>query len=178
MGMMHHEIERKFLVKKQPRLWFVKKVHQERYFIQRGDLVEEGLKRKGDVFEYEKKITVSKNDKTREITIITKDEFERLKEKGTRVIVRDSYTLSKKGPIISIKKYKGEYNGLVLAEVEFDSLEEAENFEPYTWMGAEVTDTKLGKDAKLVDLDREAFQKLLETIEENYNFKGFDGNVL
>lgn len=175
---MHHEIERKFLVKKMPRLWFVKKVPQERYFIQRGDLVEEGLKRKGDVFEYELKITVSKNDKTREKTIVTKDEFERLKLNGTRVIYRDSYTLSKKSPIVSIKKYKGEYEGLVLAEVEFDTLEEAEEFESYSWMGAEVTDTKLGKDAKLVDLDREEFQKVLETIEENYNFKGFEGAIL
>ena len=61
----HHEIERKFLVTKMPRLWGVKKVSQERYFIQRGDLLEEGYKRKGSVFEYEQKITLSLKEKTR-----------------------------------------------------------------------------------------------------------------
>lgn len=175
---MHHEIERKFLVKKMPSLTGIQKVPQERYFIQRGDLIEEGLKRKGDVFEYELKITVSKHDRTREKRIVTKYEFDKLKSNGTRVIRRDSYTLSKKNPVISIKKYKGEYAGLVLAEVEFDSLDEAEAFEPMSWMGAEVTDTKIGKDARLVDLDPEHFSKLLDNILEDFNFHGIEASAL
>lgn len=162
---MHHEIERKFLVKKMPHLWGVKKVSQERYFIQRGDLVEEGYKRKGSLFEYEQKVTLSLKEKTREKILITKEEFERQKKHGTRVIERDSYSLTKKSHVISIKKYKGLYQGLVLAEVEFDSVDEYNFFHPLPWMGREVTDTVLGKDAKLVNLDREQFEKELDAIE-------------
>lgn len=166
---MHHEIERKFLVTKMPRLWGVKKVSQERYFIQRGDLVEEGYKRKDSIFEYEQKRTISPKEKSREKLRITREEFEEQKKKGTRVIERDSYSLTKKSPVISIKKYKGIYHGLVLAEVEFDSIEELNDFEPLPWMGIEVTDSPLGKDARLVNLDREAFEKVLEDIEERAN---------
>jgi CYTH domain-containing protein len=127
---MYHEIERKFLVKKVPSLIGIRKVPQERYFIQRGLLFEEGVKKKGSVFEYESKFTLSKKEKTREKVMITKEEFDSLKIKGTHVLERDSYRISKKKPIISIKKYKGDYKGLVLAEVEFDSLEEMEEFDP------------------------------------------------
>jgi CYTH domain-containing protein len=171
---MYHEIERKFLVTKIPHLKGVKKVSQERYFIQRGDIVEEGLKRKDEIYLYEHKVTVSGKEKSREKKIITQDEFEKLKAHGTRVIERDSYTLTDKSPLISIKEYKGIYKGLVLAEVEFDSLDEMEMFKPLPWMGAEVTSTKLGKDARLVDLDREHFKTVLHEIESNYNFKGID----
>lgn len=175
---MHHEIERKFLVKTMPRLSGVKKVPQERYFIQRGDLVEEGFKRKGSEFEYEIKRTISPKEKTREKTTITKEEFDRQKEGGTHVIERDSYSLTKKSPVISIKKYKGIYQGLVLAEVEFDSTDEYKTFVPLEWMGAEVTDSPLGKDAKLVDLDRDHFEKTLQQIEDNFNFDVTEGGFL
>lgn len=167
---MYHEIERKFLVIKMPSLMGVKKEVQERYFIQRSELFEEALKRRGSIFEYESKFTISKNEKKREKSFITKEEFERLKNLSTRLLERDCYSLSKKKPIISIKKYKGEYRGLVLAEVLFDSIEELEDFKPFDWMGAEVTDTLLGKDATLIDLDREHFKKILEEKEENFNF--------
>ena len=45
-------------------------------------------------------------------------------------------------------------------------------------MGAEVTDTLLGKDARLVDLDQEHFEKALHSIEETFNFHGLDGSAL
>lgn len=163
---MYHEIERKFLVNKMPSLYGVKKVEQERYFIQRGVLFEEGIKRKGELYQYESKFTLSKKERTRENVWITKEEFEKLKEKGTQILERDSYIISKKKPIISIKKYKGVYRGLVLAEVEFDSVGEMEEFIPFPWMGIEVTDTPFGRDATLIDLDRKEFLKILKDVEE------------
>lgn len=175
---MHHEIERKFLVTTMPSLSGIQKIPQERYFIQRGDLLEEGLRRKGDFFEYEIKRTLSKKEKTRERTFISKAEFEASKAKGTRVIERDSYVLSKKSPLVSIKKYRGIYRGLVLAEVEFDSVTECEKFIPFDWMGTEVTETALGKDAKLVDLDRDHFEKVLAEMEQNFNTMGMEGSYL
>lgn len=166
---MYHEIERKFLVDDMPSLRGIRKVPQERYFIQRGELFEEGMKKKGNMFAYESKFTISKDEKTRERILVTKEEFERVKTNRTPVIERDSYSLTRKSPVISIKKYKGVYAGLILVEVEFDTVEEMENFVPLEWMGAEVTNTPLGKDAKLIDLDREKFKKILTEIEENHN---------
>ncbi len=175
---MYHEIERKFLVKKMPWLWSIRKVSQERYFIQRGDLFEEGFKRNGSIFEYETKFTISPQEKSREKVVVTREEFERQKENGTRVLERDSYSISKKNPVVSIKKYKGIYKGLVLAEVEFDSVEEMEDFQPYDWMGMEVTDTPLGKDARLVDLDREGLQKVLGDLQDDLEAAKDTGNFL
>ncbi len=168
---MHHEIERKFLVQKMPKLRGIKVVPQERYFIQQGEegIVEEGFKRTGNVFQHELKISIAPDERTQEIIIITKEEFERFKKNSTKVIYRDSYLVSEK-PRILIKKYKGDYEGLVLAEVEFDSHEEAEKFVALDWMGAEVTDTLIGKDAHLVTLSRKEFQKIVKEAEEIFNF--------
>lgn len=161
---MYHEIERKFLVKKLPDLTGLIKVPQERYFIQRSLLFEEGLKKKGSHFLYETKFTLSQQEKIQEKINITKEEFEALKYKGTDILKRDSYQLSKKKPIVCIKKYKGDYKGLILSEVLFDSVDEMEAFEKFSWMGKEVTDTVLGKDARLIDLSREDFLRVLEEV--------------
>ncbi|MDQ5962197.1 MAG: hypothetical protein QG653_4 [Patescibacteria group bacterium] len=173
---MHNEIERKFLVQKMPKLRGITPVLQERYFIQSGDLVEEGFKRKGRVFEHELKIAITPDERTREVVVITKDEFEKFKPKNGHIIYRDSYPISKK-PLLSIKKYKGDYEGLVLAEVEFDSHEEAEKWRPLKWMGAEVTDTPLGKDSSLILLSRKKFKGILGDIEERFNFKNIEGEA-
>ena len=165
---MYHEIERKFLVNDMPSLRGIRKVPQERYFIQRGELFEEGMKRKGDTYTYESKFMLSKDEKKREQIIVTQEEFETSKSRGTSIIERDSYSLTKKSPVISIKKYHGTYSGLILAEVEFDTIDEMEDFIPLDWMGPEVTHTPLGKDARLVDLTREKFVKILGDIKDNY----------
>lgn len=175
---MYHEIERKFLVEKMPSLRGVEKESQERYFIQRGDLLEEGLSKKGSRFVYESKFTLSKKERTREKIRISKEEFETLKEKGTHVLMRDSYVLSHEKPIISIKKYQGIYKGLVLAEVEFDSISEYEAFEPLPWMGVEVTDGQLGRDARLVDLDKDEFLNVMEEIKRNSTGDFEQGSIL
>jgi CYTH domain-containing protein len=168
---MHNEIERKFLVQKLPRLRGIKVVPQERYFIQQAEegIVEEGFKRTGNVFQHELKISVASDERTQEVIVITKEEFERFKKKGTKIIYRDSYLVSEK-PRILIKKYKDDYEGLVLAEVEFNTHEEAEEFRPRTWMGAEMTDTQVGKDIHLVKLSWEEVQKVVAEAEEAFNF--------
>ncbi len=40
---------------------------------------------------------------------------------------------------IELDIFSGEYQGLILAEVEFPSIEEAENFTPPEWFGRDVT---------------------------------------
>ncbi len=48
------------------------------------------------------------------------------------LIPLDNYT-------IELDIFSGKFEGLILAEVEFDSLEEAENFIPPKWFGEDVT---------------------------------------
>lgn len=174
---MHNEIERKFLVEKIPNLRGISPVPQERYFIQSGGLIEEGFKKRGSVYEHELKVSVNPNEKTRERILISKEEFEKNKKRGTKSLFRDSYLISKR-PLVYIKKYKGDYDGLVLAEVEFDSEDEAENFKPFSWMGAEVTNTKVGKDASLVLLTPPQYMRIVEDLEEKFNFDESEGGVV
>lgn len=175
---MYHEIERKFLVADMPSLKGIRKIPQERYFIQRSELFEEEMKRKGLFFSYESKFTISKNEKVREKIFVSKAEFEKLKAQGTQVIRRDSYTLTKKSPVVSVKKYGGNYTGLVLAEVLFDTVEEMETFTPFEWMGVEVTDTPIGKDSRLIDLNRDQFKRILASIQDDYSDGIETGNFL
>ena len=85
------------------------------------------------------------------------------------MLVRESYLISKTSPRILIKKYKGDYRGFVFAQVEFDSIEAMERFEPLDWMGTEITNSPLGRDAWLLGLDREHFMKVLQAEKEKLN---------
>ncbi|MDO5406938.1 MAG: CYTH domain-containing protein [Eubacteriales bacterium] len=48
-------------------------------------------------------------------------------------------TAETSGLTIELDVFSGKYEGLVLAEVEFDSLKEAEHFTPPAWFGRDVT---------------------------------------
>lgn len=159
---MYHEIDRKFLIQEMPRLTGRRSVLHERYFLQHGDLVEERIQKVGDIFEYEIKTAMSPKERTREKRVITEKEFIRLKEKASKVILRENFLLSKK-PRISINRYLGEYKGFTFAEVEFDTREDSESFMPLSWMGTEITNSPLGRDSWLLGLDREHFLKVLDT---------------
>jgi len=112
------------------------------------------------MFEFERKVETSKLGRGSQLIVITEEEFEFLKPKNGRAIIRDSYIISK-NPEVSIKIYHGEYEGLIRAEVEFALEEEAEKFKPFNWMGKEITDSVLGRDSKLLDLSVVEFRKLL-----------------
>lgn len=164
--MMYHEIERKFLVETMPNLKGVKPVLQERYFLQHGDLVEERIQAYGTIFEYEMKTAVSPKEWRREKRLLTGEQFFSLQKKASPAIVRESYSLSKKNPRVSIKVYQGIYQGLVYAEVEFDSLKEFESFKPLSWMGLEITNSPLGRESWLLTFDRKHFLKALAAEKE------------
>ena len=164
---MNKEIERKFLVKTMPDLTGLKVEDQERYFLELGD-VEKRITRIDDKYIYEEK-EAGNGASAKKITgIITKDEFGRLKELSIKSLNRKSYVLSK-NPEISIKIYEGEYEGLIRAEFEFNSEIEARNFVPPEWIGREITDTKLGRDGKLVNLSRNDYLNILKKINGDKN---------
>lgn len=54
--------------------------------------------------------------------------------------------------LIELDIYSGSLDGLVVAEVEFDSVEESEDFDPPGWFGKEVTDDERYKARNLATL--------------------------
>lgn len=147
------EIERKFLVKKLPDLAGLEPEEQERYFLEIGS-TEKRITKINDKYVYEEKSDelfakkVSKN--------ITAGEFEKLKRLAIGSLRRKSYILST-NPEISIKIYDGDYAGLIRAEFGFGSEEEAKNFIVPDWVGNEITNTEIGRDGRLIRLNKEEF---------------------
>lgn len=163
---MYHEIERKFLVRQMPNLRKIVPSIQERYFLQRGDIIEERIQKNNSVYEYEKKVALSPRERHREKKIISENDFITLQKRAIGPLIRKSYSLSKKNPRISIKMYQGEYKSFVFAEVEFDSIDEYEMFTPLEWMGTEITNSPLGRDVWLLDYTREQFLSIFQDEKE------------
>jgi adenylate cyclase len=157
---MRTEIERKFFVTEMPDLSSIRPKHYERYFLQRGNSVETRISKVDDVFVIATKRELSHLERTVEKRNITQAEFDLLKMGASEVILRDRYEIAT-DPDIAIQIYHGRFEGLVRAEVEFKSLEEAEAFEPLPWMGREMSALPLARDARLLDLDAETFKQLV-----------------
>lgn len=154
------EIERKFLVKKLPDLSGLEHVKYERRYIYRANGVEIRVQKKGQKYEFERKVETSKLIRKGQKFKITEEEFNYFKSLSTHEIIRDSYQVSD-NPEISLKIYHGKYEGLVRAEIEFESEKEATNFEPLDWFGEEITDSPTGRDGRLIELSEEEFKKLI-----------------
>jgi len=140
------EIERKFLIDSLPEeiKEELKKSSPEEirqgYIALEEDGVEVRIRQKGDNF-YQ---TIKSGEKgqRKEIEIeITQDQFEKLWEttQGKR-IEKTRYYLPYGNHTIELDFYKGDNEGLILAEVEFSSQEARESFTPPGWFGREVTE--------------------------------------
>ncbi len=157
------EIERKFLAKSLPDLSGKECISYERYFLKIESSFEERIQKKGDKYEKERKFKTSDLSRETEKQEISKEDFDVLKKSASKSIIRDSYKISD-NPNTTIKIYHGDYEGLVRVEVEFFSEKDAKNFHPYDWMGKEITNTQLGKDAKLIQLSKKEFKDLLDSL--------------
>lgn len=158
---MKNEIERKFFIKEMPDLTGIEPLHYERYFLERGSAKEVRVSRINDSYVYEEKLEVSDLERTGVKREISKEEFEDLKQNTPEAIIRDGYHISS-DPNISIKIYHGRFEGLIRAEVEFESEEQATNFIPPSWMGNEMTGLPIARDSKLLDLTNEEFKEYLK----------------
>ena len=157
---MIQEIERKFFVKNIPDLSELKGIQDERYYLYSDDGIELRFQKHGEKYELERMAEYANLSRTQEKIDITQKEFEVLKQFGKGPIIRESYLIAK-NPQITIKKYHDRFEGLVRAEVEFKSLDEAQQFQPPDWFGKEMTDMPVAKDAELIDLTDEEFHKLI-----------------
>ncbi len=97
---------------------------------------------------------------------ISAEEFDQLlalvtlRTPSVQPIVRWSYHMSD-NPKFEIKVYKLAHEGLIRAEIEFDSHEEAAAFVVPDWFGPEITDSPVGIDTRLPDLSEDEFQSVL-----------------
>ncbi|OGK54285.1 hypothetical protein A3B56_01665 [Candidatus Roizmanbacteria bacterium RIFCSPLOWO2_01_FULL_45_11] len=153
-------ITRKFLVKDIPDLSHQKAIQNNRFYL----FISEGLvirvQNNGDTYEIERKVDISELIREKHKIEISKEEFEALSNLTNKNISRDSYLISEK-PRVTLKIYHNNFEGLVRAEVSFDSIEEAQNFKPLDWFNKEITNSPLAKDETLSNLSIEEFRKLL-----------------
>ena len=73
---------------------------------------------------------------------LTKEAYEHLREKADGIILtKRRYLMPVEGTDLTIEMdvFSGKYEGLVLAEVEFESEEQALAFTPPQWFGRDVT---------------------------------------
>jgi CYTH domain-containing protein len=156
------EIERKWLLKEIPEECRSQApIHYERHFLFAKDGVETRIQKKGDKYEFERKVETNELTRNGVKFEITEVEFNLLKKLSIASLERQSYMLTENGHEISIKEYLGRHTGLIRAEVEFESEQGANDYQVPSWFGIEITDTPLGKDKKLAFLSAEQFKSLL-----------------
>jgi adenylate cyclase len=151
MTTKHIEIERKFLVKTMPVLSHAQKtyIHQG-YITHSNDSVEVRLRQKDEQYF----ITVKSGSgmvRSERETSIEQKQFETLwpDTQGKR-IEKHRWT----GQLNTLETFEldvfmGELESLVLVEVEFSSIKEADDFQPADWFGREVTADKRYKNKAL-----------------------------
>ena len=74
-------------------------------------------------------------------------EHQRIEKRRSRVDLRDDL-------VAEVDQYRGQLEGLLVVEVEFESEAEADRFESPEWFGAEVTDDDRYSNATLAEQGR------------------------
>ncbi|MDO8451466.1 MAG: hypothetical protein Q7S76_01220 [bacterium] len=153
-------VTRKFLVNQTPDLTGKKHWAQRRFYIFRKNGVVVRIQSKGNEFELERKIRKTDLIRESEKIAITKEEFESVSKIAVDYVIRDSYLMSQT-PHVSLRIYHGQFEGLTRAEIDFQSVKEANQFVPLKWMAKEITSTPLACDETLLELSEKDFQALL-----------------
>ena len=141
------EIERKFLVKALPELTNARcdKIKQGYFSI----VPEKRVRQKGEKYILTEK---GEGDMVREETEweIDKDTAEKLfAQSKTYIIEKTRYYLPYEKYTVELDVYEGHHKGLIVAEVEFESEEQALAFVPPVWFGTDITKDKSYKNMML-----------------------------
>jgi CYTH domain-containing protein len=133
------EVERKFLVPEPPGLEGAQADEIEQGYLAVGADGEVRLRRRGDhlLLTAKRGSGISRDEAEVELDRDAFDELWPLTE-GRRLHKR-RHVIPHGELKIEVDVYEEGLDGLVVAEVEFDSEEEARRFEPPDWIGAEVT---------------------------------------
>ena len=146
-------LTRRFIVSSLDNIPLSNPMRYERYYI--NDRLR--IQKKDNYYEKE---VLDEQNVLLEKSVITEEEFIKLKSTACSKIIRDSY-LYLKNYNISIKKYYADYEGLNRVEVKFMSKEEMDLYSKEKWMGEEITYSSLAFDKYLSKLNREEFLKEL-----------------
>ena len=139
------EIERKYLIKTLPaNLEQYPKTNIEQGYLCMNPTLR--IRKKGDdyIFTYKSRQQESEHIQTcvnQEIELpLTKEAYEHLCKKTDGILVRKTRYCIPYGPYtIELDLFKAPYEDLQLAEVEFPTTEEAEQFSPPEWFGENVS---------------------------------------
>ena len=142
-------LTRRFIIQSLNNLNVSSLIRYERYYINNNLRIQS----KNNIFEKE---ILNKENVIIEKTNISEDEFNQLKKDAYSKIIRDSY-LYLDDNRISIKKYLGQYKGLIRVEVKFNSIDEMHSYKKESWMGTEITNSTLTFDKHLSKLSEQEF---------------------
>lgn len=71
---------------------------------------------------------------------LTKEAYEHLKAKADGIcIIKTRYRIPYQDHVVELDLFHGSYDGFCLAEVEFDSVQDGEDFVPPEWLGMDVS---------------------------------------
>ena len=94
---------------------------------------------------------------------INEDTYNKLIDyKIGRTIVKHRYKVPVGKYLAEVDKYLGDLEGLLVVEVEFNSLEDANNFEVPNWFGKEITEDLRYKNDNLAIATKEEVGELLK----------------
>ncbi len=79
-----------------------------------------------------------------------------------RIISKRRYLIPYGNHTIELDVFKGELDGLIIAEVEFDSVEEANDFLAPDWFGEDVTYDKHYHNSNLCRMDEATLKQILK----------------
>lgn len=134
------EIERKFLIKELPDLSKYDYVDIEQGYLCTHPVVR--IRKKNDKFilTYKGSGLMAREEIEAELT---EDAYKHLRDKiDGHPITKRRYLIPFEPYTIELDVFEGHKSGLIMAEVEFPTIEEANNFVPPEWFGEDVTNDK------------------------------------
>ena len=138
---MNREIERKFLVRKMPdRLTsYPASDIAQGYLVSLEDGLQVRLRKSGERHSLTCKRGAGNVREEREVEL-TAEQFDALwpATEGKR-LVKTRYEIPFGDRVVEIDVYHEKHEGLIVAEVEFDTEEAAKDFQPPDWLGDDVT---------------------------------------
>ncbi len=156
------EIERKFLVKELPE-------HLEKYEAKQ---IEQAYLCTNPVVRIRKKnedyiLTYKSSgmmERIEEEMPLTKEGYEHLREKADgNIITKTRYLIPQEnGLVIELDRFLGIFSGFLMAEVEFETVEQAKAYEPPKWFVKDVTYDKNCHNSCMSQMSKEKVEQFLK----------------
>lgn len=165
------EIERRFLVNELP-----EDIESSNWIIVEDKIVEDKsgfphirIRRIGNTYEINKKYPKDESDVSQmieESILITKSEYDSLVQVPGFYIGKTRYFYPNGNFIVEINVYMGALEGLIIAEVEFESVEEMYSYQKPKFLGAEVTQMNEFATGSLMHKKFEDLKELIDGLKE------------